>query len=129
LADDRAFPTVLESEDVYLVPRADGRVLVGATIERTGFVKEVTAAGVARLLTAAITLAPTLETSRVADAWAGLRPGTPDGLPLIGESPIRALYLAAGHFRNGVLLAPLTALRVADLVTGVAVHDLAPFAP
>jgi glycine oxidase len=129
LADAGPFPTVLESEDVYLVPRADGRVLVGATIERTGFRKEVTAAGVARLLTAAIALAPSLETALFSDAWAGLRPGTPDGLPLIGESPIRALYLAAGHFRNGVLLAPITALRVADLVTGVAVNDLAPFAP
>jgi glycine oxidase len=104
-------------------------VLVGATVERTGFRKEVTAAGVARLLTAAFALAPSLETARLSDAWSGLRPGTPDGLPLIGESPIGGLYLAAGHFRNGVLLAPITALRVADLVTGVAVHDLAPFAP
>ena len=129
LADARPFPTVLGSEDVYLVPRADGRVLVGATVERTGFRKEVTAAGVAQLLTAAIALAPSLETARVSDAWAGLRPGTPDGLPIIGESPTRALYLAAGHFRNGVLLAPITALRVADLLTGVAVRDLAPFAP
>jgi glycine oxidase len=129
LADPRPFPTVVESRDVYLVPRADGHVLVGATIERTGFVKEVTAAAVARLLTAAIALAPSLETAQVSDAWAGLRPGTPDGLPIIGESPIRSLYLAAGHFRNGVLLAPITALRVADLVTGVAVRDLAPFAP
>jgi glycine oxidase len=129
LADARPFPTVLESEDVYLVPRADGHVLAGATVERAGFVKEVTAAGVARLLTAAIALAPSLETARVSDAWAGLRPGTPDGLPLIGESPVRALYIAAGHFRNGILLAPITALRVADLVTGVAVRDLAPFAP
>jgi glycine oxidase len=128
LADARPFPTVLESEDVYLVPRAD-RVLVGATVERTGFRKEVTAAGVARLLTAAFALAPSLETAQLSDAWSGLRPGTPDGLPLIGESPIPGLYLAAGHFRNGVLLAPITALRVADLVTGVAVNDLAPFAP
>jgi glycine oxidase len=129
LADPGPFPTVLESEDVYLVPRADGRILVGATIERTGFRKEVTAAGVARLLTAAFALAPSLETARLSDAWSGLRPGTPDGLPIIGETPIPALYLAAGHYRNGVLLAPITALRVADLLTGLAVADLAPFAP
>jgi glycine oxidase len=58
-----------------------------------------------------------------------LRPGTPDGLPLIGESPIPGLYLAAGHFRNGVLLAPITALRVADLLTGVGVNDLSPYSP
>ncbi|HEY6065128.1 MAG TPA: FAD-dependent oxidoreductase, partial [Thermoanaerobaculia bacterium] len=129
LAAAGAFPTVLGSEEVYLVPRADGRVLVGATVERVGFRKEVTAEGVARLLAAAIVLAPSLAAARVSDAWAGLRPGTPDGLPLIGESPIRGLYLAAGHFRNGILLAPITALRVADLVTGVGVRDLAPFAP
>jgi glycine oxidase len=129
LAVDGPFPTVLESEDVYLVPRSDGRLLVGATVERTGFRKEVTAAGVATLLAAALALAPSLETARVCRAWAGLRPGTPDGLPLLGESPVRALYLATGHFRNGVLLAPITALRMADLLTGVAVPDLAAFAP
>lgn len=129
LADDGPFPTVLESDEVYLVPRSDGRVLVGATVERCGFRKEVTAEGVATLLSAALALSPTLSTARVSGAWAGLRPGTPDGLPLLGESPLRGLYLACGHFRNGILLAPITALRLADLLTGGAVHDLAPFAP
>jgi glycine oxidase len=129
LADDRPFPTVLESPDVYLVPRSDGRVLVGATVERTGFRKEVTAAGVAKLLTAAFELSPSLESARVTGAWAGLRPGTPDGYPLIGETPVRGLYLAAGHFRNGILLAPITALRMADLLAGTTAPDLAPFAP
>jgi glycine oxidase len=129
LAEDGPFPTVLESEDVYLVPRSDGRVLVGATVERAGFRKDVTARGVATLLAAAVELAPSLENARLSDAWAGLRPGTPDGLPLLGESPIRGLYLAAGHFRNGVLLAPLTALLLADLMTGVASRDLSPFSP
>jgi glycine oxidase len=129
LADDGAFPTVLESEDVYLVPRADGRILAGATVERAGFCKEVTAAGVAHLLSAAIALAPSLERARVAGAWAGLRPGTPDGLPLLGESPIPGLLLAAGHFRNGVLLAPITALLLADLLSGAPSRDLSPFSP
>ena len=130
LADDGPFPTVIGSEDVYLVPRADGRVLVGATVERAGFRKEVTAAGVATLLTAAVALAPSLREARVTDWWAGLRPGTPDGLPLIGESPIGGLFLAAGHFRNGILLAPITALRLADLLTtGVPADDLSTFAP
>jgi glycine oxidase len=129
LGDDGPFPTVLESDDVYLVPRADGRVLVGATVERCGFRKEVTAAGVATLLSAALALSPSLANARVTGAWAGLRPGTPDGLPIIGESALRGLYLACGHFRNGILLAPITALRLADLLTGVDVRDLAPFAP
>jgi glycine oxidase len=130
LADDSPFPTVLGSDDVYLVPRADGRVLAGATVERAGFRKEVTAAGVAELLRAALILAPSLREARVTDSWAGLRPGTPDGLPLIGESPVRGLYLAAGHFRNGILLAPITALRLADvLTTGVVAADLAAFSP
>jgi glycine oxidase len=129
LEDDGPFPTVLESDDVYLVPRADGRILVGATVERCGFRKEVTAAGVARLLSAALLLSPSLENARVSGAWSGLRPGTPDGMPLLGESPLPGLYLACGHFRNGILLAPITALRLADLLTGVEVSDLIPFAP
>ena len=129
LADDGEFPTVLASEDVYLVPRSDGRVLVGATAERAGFRKEVTASGVARLLSAACALVPSLERARVSDMWAGFRPGTPDGLPILGESQVAGLYLATGHFRYGILLAPITALRLADVLTGVAAHDLAPFAP
>ncbi|MDQ5858561.1 MAG: glycine oxidase ThiO [Acidobacteriota bacterium] len=129
LADDAGFPTVLESGEVYVVPRSDGRLLVGATVERTGFVKEVTAAGVAGLLAAAIALAPSLANARVAGAWAGLRPATPDGLPLLGESPVRSLILATGHFRNGILLAPLTALLVADFVTGAGARDLSAFSP
>ena len=129
LADDAALSTVLESEEVYLVPRSDGRLLVGATVERTGFVKEITAAGVAGLLASAIRLAPSLANARVTGAWAGLRPGTPDGLPLLGESPVRKLILAAGHFRNGILLAPLTALLIADVVAGEGSRDLSAFSP
>jgi glycine oxidase len=129
LADDAAFPTVLESEEVYVVPRSDGRLLVGATVERAGYNKDVTAAGVAGLLAAAIALAPSLGAARITDAWAGLRPGTPDGLPLLGESPVRSLILATGHFRNGILLAPVTALLVADVVTGSGHRDLSAYSP
>lgn len=123
------FPTVLESEDVYLVPRAGGSLLVGATVERAGFRKEVTADGVAGLLAAAFGLAPSLRAARFVSAWAGLRPGTPDGRPLLGESPVSGLYLAAGHYRNGILLAPVTALLLADLLAGDSSRDLAPFSP
>jgi glycine oxidase len=128
LTDGGAFPTVLASEDVYLVPRGR-RILVGATVERTGFRKEVTAGGVAGLLSAAIALAPSLVEARVTDAWAGLRPGTPDSRPILGESPIPGLFLAAGHFRSGVLLAPLTALLLADAITGIPSRDLSAFSP
>jgi len=128
LTDDGPFPTVLGSDEVYLVPRGR-RILVGATVERTGFRKEVTAAGVAELLSAAIGLAPSLARARVTGSWSGLRPGTPDDLPILGESPIRGLFLAAGHFRNGILLAPLTALLLADAVTGVLSRDLSLFSP
>jgi glycine oxidase len=128
LTDEGAFPTVLASEDVYLVPRGR-RILVGATVERTGFRKEVTAGGVAGLLSAAIALAPSLAKARVTDAWAGLRPGTPDGLPILGRSPIPGLFLAAGHFRNGILLAPITALLLADAALGIPSRDLSAFSP
>ena len=129
LADDAGLSTVLESEEVYVVPRSDGRLLVGATVERTGFVKEITAAGVAGLLASAIALAPSVANARVTGAWAGLRPGTPDGLPLLGESPVHSLILAAGHYRNGILLAPLTALLIADVVEGAGSRDLSAFSP
>jgi glycine oxidase ThiO len=127
LADRVGLEIVLESEDVYLVPRSDGKILVGATVERTGFAKDVTAAGVAGLLAHAIALAPSLENARFTDAWAGLRPGTPDGLPLLGESPVRSLILATGHFRNGILLAPITALLIADMLSGGGARDLTAF--
>jgi glycine oxidase len=128
LTDEDSFPTVLASDDVYLVPRGRS-ILVGATVEHTGFRKELTAGGIAGLLTAAMALAPSLARARVSCAWAGLRPGTPDGLPILGESPIRGLFLAAGHFRNGVLLAPLTALLLADAITGIPLPDLSAFSP
>ena len=128
LTDEAAFPTVLASDDVYLVPRGRS-ILVGATVEHTGFRKELTAAGVAGLLSAAMALAPSLARARVPCAWAGLRPGTPDGLPILGESPIRGLFLAAGHFRNGVLLAPLTARLMADAIAGTPARALSEFSP
>jgi glycine oxidase len=129
LTDKEPFPIVLASEDVYLVPRSNGRILIGATVERAGFRKEVTAGGVHSLLAAALVLAPTLEGARMTCAWAGLRPGTPDGFPIIGESPVSGLFLATGHFRNGILLAPLTAVLVADMLTRVTAEHPSLFSP
>jgi glycine oxidase len=114
----RELPTVVQDDEVYLVPRRGGSLLAGATVERVGYVKDVTASGLAGLLAAAIRLAPDLAHATFERAWAGLRPGTPDGLPILGATPLAGLFLAAGHFRNGVLLAPATAQRMADLLTG-----------
>ena len=114
--EGRPLATIACSDEVYLVPRPDGTVLAGSTMELVGFRKEVTAEAVGRLIAAAIRLVPPLASARFVTAWAGLRPGTPDGLPILGETPVRGLYLAAGHFRNGILLAPATARRLADRI-------------
>jgi glycine oxidase len=103
----------------YLVPKRDGRVVVGATEERVGFDRRVTAGGLASLLEAAPRLVPALADCAFRDAWAGLRPCTPDHLPAIGRVPdAPGLMVAAGHHRNGVLLSPVTGRLVADLVLG-----------
>lgn len=120
--------TLVCSDDVYLVPRPDGTVLLGSTVELAGFHKAVTAEAVERLIGAAVALVPGLKTARFVSAWSGLRPGTPDGLPLLGESGVPGLVLAAGHFRNGILLAPVTAGVIADLLTGGPARDLSAFA-
>jgi glycine oxidase len=103
----------------YLVPRRDGSLVVGATVERVGFDARVTAEGVESLLAAARALLPGMAGARFVGAAAGLRPGTPDDLPLVGPWPgAPGLVLAAGHYRSGVLLAPLTGAWVADGVLG-----------
>ena len=119
--------TQVSSDEVYLVPRPEGEIIVGSTLELVGFRKAVTAEAIERLLAAAIRLIPALRAARVDAAWSGLRPGTPDGLPILGESPVPGLFFATGHFRNGILLAPVTAALVADVVTGGARRDLSAF--
>lgn len=109
---------VLWSERIYAVPRNDGRILCGATLEHVGFDKSVTAGGVHANLDAAIELAPILAKARVEEAWAGLRPDTPDHLPILGPTDIEGLLIATGHFRSGVLLTPITAKLIGDLVAG-----------
>jgi len=107
---------ILASERVYLVPRGDGRLIVGATVEEMGYDTAVTAGGVHELLREAYRLLPDVAEMELVDAIAGLRPGTPNNLPLVGPGAIDGLVLATGHFRNGILLAPLAAQTVADLL-------------
>lgn len=93
----------------YLVPRSDGRIVVGSTMENVGFHRGETAQAIARLLNLAIALSPALAEAQLLRAWSNFRPATADHLPLLGPTPIRGLHLATGHFRNGILLAPVTA--------------------
>ncbi len=113
----------------YLVPRDDGRLLVGATVERTGFDARVTAQGVHALLDAVVAAAPSLGAFSISETWAGLRPGSRDGRPFLGQTAVRGLFVASGHYRNGILLAPATARLIAGAVEGRDGRELAPFSP
>jgi glycine oxidase len=108
-ADDLKIERVLWSEKIYLVPRNDGRILAGATVEHAGFDKRVTAGGIEKILSAAIELAPGLKNARIEETWAGLRPDSPDHMPIVGPTDIDGLVMATGHFRSGILLTPITA--------------------
>ncbi len=112
----------------YAVPRDDGRLLVGATDERAGFDERVTAAGMRTILDAVLNAAPALAGFSIVETWAGLRPGTADGRPYIGATALQGLFVAAGHYRNGILLAPATARLVCDAIGGVADSQLDAFA-
>jgi glycine oxidase len=116
--------------DVYLVPRADGRFVVGATVEERGHDTTVTAGAVADLLRDAIELLPDIAELELAEATAGLRPGSPDNAPMIGPAAIDGLVVAAGHYRNGILLTPITSAGIAELLTtGTLPGVLRPFSP
>lgn len=120
---------VVFGPEAYLSPRDDGRVIVGATQERAGFHKAVTVRGIRGLLGGAASLVPALEDAEIARVWSGLRPATPDGSPLLGRGFVPGLIVATGHFRNGILLAPITGEIVASLaLDGSSPVDLAPFA-
>jgi glycine oxidase len=114
---------ILASERIYLVPRSDGRLIVGATVEEQGFDTRVTGGGVHELLREAYRLLPEVAEMELVEAGAGLRPGTPDNLPLIGPGALDGLVLATGHYRNGILLAPLTGEGVAELLDGGSLPD------
>ncbi|MDH3728587.1 MAG: glycine oxidase ThiO [Myxococcales bacterium] len=100
----------------YVVTRPDGRVLCGSTEERVGFARGITFGGMAEVIHRAQRIAPALKNAPVQDHWSSFRPGTPDGLPLVGETHVARLLLASGHYRNGILLAPLTAELIADAI-------------
>jgi glycine oxidase len=119
----------LYARNGYLVPKADGTIYVGATVERAGYDRRVTAAGIADLLGLLPRVAPSLADATFVRAWAGLRPGTPDHLPILGPVPgLEGVSLATGHYRNGILLAPISGELIAQAVLGQPTTlSLAPF--
>lgn len=108
---------ILWLEHKYLVPRKDGRIIAGSTIERTGFDHDVTAGGVQLILSEVMKMVPGLEKARIEETWAGLRPDSPDHLPIIGPTDVEGLLIATGHFRSGILLAPITARMIREWVS------------
>jgi glycine oxidase len=109
---------VVRTPDVYLIPRSDDRLVIGATLEEAGFDKRTVTETILKLRNAAINLVPRLAEARILEDWAGLRPGTPDKLPILGETSIPGYFVATGHFRDGILLAPITARVMAQVITG-----------
>ena len=121
---------VVMSERAYAVQRRDGRLLVGSTVERAGFEKALTMEGVSAILSGLLCMSSAMARCTWLDAWAGFRPRTPDGLPIQGTTSIEGLYAATGHFRHGILLAPVTARLMAELIlSGRSPFDLTPFSP
>ncbi len=121
---------VLRSTNGYLVPHEDGRILAGSTLEPAANAKVVTPGGMRKITGAAIEIAPALQTAEIVESWAGLRPGTPDGLPVLGLTDIEGLIIATGHYRNGILLAPITAKLVEQWVLGIeGKHGVSAFSP
>jgi len=121
---------VIRTPEVYIIPRSDGRILLGATVEEAGFDKRVDPETVRRFQEAAAQVAPVIGEMRLHDAWAGLRPASPDDLPILGATSLPGYYAATGHYRDGIMLAPVTALVMTQLLTGHKPDfDLAAFSP
>lgn len=118
---------VLFGENIYIVPRQDGRIVLGATSQEVGFAPGNTAAGVNQLLANAIALLPWLADCTLEQTWWGYRPATPDEMPLLGPGPAANLTLATGHYRNGILLAPITAHLISESLAGRTPNLLPPF--
>lgn len=121
---------VVRSEKGYLVPRRDGRIIAGSTLENAGFEKCVTPGGLQQILGGVLELVPGLAGAEVVETWAGLRPGTPDGLPILGPTDIEGLAVATGHHRNGILLTPVTTKLLRDwIIRGKVSMDVEAFSP
>ena len=122
---------VIYSPRGYLVPRRDGRLLAGSTSEPVGFAKHATAGGVKSILDHAVEISPAVENLPISDSWAGLRPKAADGLPVLGPcGEIEGLFYATGHYRNGILLAPVTGELIAEAITSDSVSKaLISFSP
>lgn len=121
---------VIRAPEVYLVPRSDGRIVIGSSLEEAGFDKRTDANTIQRLHQAAIRLVPALQEARILEDWAGLRPGTPDDLPILGATNTPGYFVATGHFRDGILLTPATAHVMAQVITGEKPdYDISAFSP
>ena len=119
---------VIRSPEMYLIPRSDGRIIVGTTVEEAGFDKRTDVNTIQHLHRAAIAMVPELRNAKILEDWAGLRPGTPDSLPILGATRTPGYYLATGHFRDGILLAPITAQVMVQVIAGTACdYDLTLF--
>jgi glycine oxidase len=125
-----AFRYMIRWNGAYFVPRKTGELVVGATNEDAGFDLSVTAAGLGRLLKDAQAISSHVGSYPVLETWSGLRPATPDELPILGPSDVPGVYYATGHYRNGILLAPITAAIITDLVEGRKPRlDISPYSP
>jgi glycine oxidase len=121
---------VLRSQDAYLVPRRDGRIVAGSTLEDVGFEKCVTPVGLSKIISGACKLWPALSDAAIVETWCGLRPGTPDDLPILGPTEEEGLLIATGHYRNGILLAPVSAKLISEwIIRGKTTFDALPFSP
>ncbi len=119
---------VVKSPRAYLVQRTPEQLIVGTTVERVGFDKNVTLEGRASILEGVKEISSSINSSDFETAWAGLRPGTPDGVPILGPTPLKNFLCATGHYRNGILLGPLTGRIIAErILHGRSSIDFSPF--
>jgi glycine oxidase len=116
--------TIFSDKRCYLVPKQNGEIYIGATVVENTFDKSITAGGIASLIERAVHIVPQIKDAPWERVWSGIRPQTGDGKPYIGQHPnLKGLFLAAGHFRNGILLSPITGKLIADMLEGSLIHD------
>jgi glycine oxidase len=128
MEDEPLIRHVVRSPEVYLVPKDDGRMLIGATVEEKGFDVTLTAGGIMDLLDAAYEAVPNVYELPIKEMWAGLRPGTRDNAPILGTTPVEGLYMGTGHYRHGILQLPVTVREMTHLLkTGKTPETIAPF--